>query len=277
MIRSSVVYNFKIGVLTMKYFRSFCCLMLMALAFVSACKSEDKDLSIFFKEKGLEGTCIISLLNGNDEFVYNSERSEQRFLPASTFKIANTLIALEEEVISNEKEIIKWDGQNKGFKKWNRDHSLKTAFPVSCVWFYQELASRIGNRKYRYHLNQLKYGNMETGKDLKSFWLKGDLKISAKEQVEFLKRLYLDKLPYKSAYLKLVKKLMVIKKTSKYVLRGKTGWAKNPEKQHGWYVGYLETNGNVWFFANNIKINKASDAKYREELVLKAFKAKGII
>ncbi len=72
---------------------------------------------------------------------------KKRFLPASTFKIPNTLIALEEGVIQNEKDIIEWDGEDKGWSQWNKDQSLETAFPLSCIWFYQELASRVGDKK----------------------------------------------------------------------------------------------------------------------------------
>ena len=91
-------------------------------------RADDPDLSKIFKDRDIEGTIVISSLDGKIEYVHNNYRSEIRFIPASTFKIPNTLIALEEGVIKNEKEIIKWDGKNKGFDAWNTDQTLETAF-----------------------------------------------------------------------------------------------------------------------------------------------------
>lgn len=202
---------------------------------------------------------------------------KKRFLPASTFKIPNTLIALEEGVIQNEKDIIEWDGEDKGWSQWNKDQSLETAFPLSCIWFYQELASRVGDKKYRSYLERMDYGNRKTGQDVKSFWLDGDLKISVFEQVQFLKKLYRGKLPYEKQYLELLKTMMVVDETEQYVIRAKTGWATRIKPQHGWYVGYVETSGQVWFFATNLQINKKGDAQYRKKITMEALKLKGII
>jgi beta-lactamase class D len=109
--------------------------------------AEDPDLAKLFQSRGVEGTFIIDSLDSKETYVYNEARSEERFSPASTFKILNTLIALEEGAIKNEKEVIKWDGKDRGLDAWNKDQTLETAFPISCVWFYQELARRIGIEK----------------------------------------------------------------------------------------------------------------------------------
>ncbi len=165
-------------------------LLLSAAVFALAINiayAEDNELADRFKRRDIDGTILISSLNGEIEYLHNSNRAQKRFLPASTFKIPNTLIALEEGVIQNEKDIIEWDGEDKGWSQWNKDQSLETAFPLSCIWFYQELASRVGDKKYRSYLERMDYGNRKTGQDVKSFWLDGDLKISVFEQVQFLK------------------------------------------------------------------------------------------
>lgn len=248
--------------------------MLVTIATVNA---EEPSLAKLFTERNVEGTIIISSLDGRTEYFYNKARSEKRFLPASTFKIPNTLIALEERAIVNEKEIIKWDGKDKGWSSWNKDQSLETAFPISCVWFYQELAKRVGNSKYLSHIDKLHYGNKMTGSDVTTFWLEGDLKISAREQIDFLKKLYKDQLPYKNEHLKILKKIMVVDEKPQYVIRAKTGWAMRKKNQHGWYVGYVETSGQVWFFATNIDIKRKSDATYRKEITMEALKLEGIL
>ncbi len=239
--------------------------------------AEDLDLSKIFTEHNVEGTILISSLDGKTTYLYNKERAEKRFLPASTFKIPNTLIALKEGVISNENEIIKWDGKFRWVASWNKDHSLKTAFPVSCVWFYQELAKRIGIIKYLYYLKKLNYGNKMTGSDLTTFWLNGDIRISVTEQVQFLKKLYKGKLPFKKNHLQLLKKIMIVENKPEYIIRAKTGWAVRIKEQYGWYVGYVEKKEQVWFFATNIKIKNKKDAAFRKIVTMKALKLKGII
>jgi beta-lactamase class D len=250
------------------------CMFFLAIGIANA---EDQELAKLFRERNVKGTLIISSLDGNTEYLYNKDRAEKRFLPASTFKIPNTLIALDEGTIASETEIIKWDGNDKGWSPWNKDQSLKTAFPISCVWFYQDLAKRIGNKVYLSHLSRMKYGNMKTGPEVTKFWLEGDLKISAREQIGFLKQLYKEDLPYRKSYIQILKKLMIVDKSTHYVIRAKTGWAMRIKNQHGWYVGYVETDQKVWFFATNLDIGRKSDATYRKEISMEALKTKGII
>ncbi len=254
-------------------------ILILIFIFLSAgiVNAEDSGLEKLFSERNLEGTIVISSLDGMTEYLYNKNRSEKRFLPASTFKIPNTLIALDEGAIANEKEIIKWDGEDKGWDLWNKDQSLETAFPISCVWCYQELAKRVGNSEYLSHLDKMHYGNKMTGADVTTFWLEGDLKISAREQIDFLKKLYNDQLPYKKEHLTILKKIMVVDETPQYVLRAKTGWTMRIKHQIGWYVGYVEKSGQVWFFATNIDIKNKSDSNYRKEIAMEALQAKGII
>jgi len=252
-------------------------LLISMFLFGGIAHSEEAGLAKLFSERNVKGTIIISSLDGRTEYLYNKVRSEKRFLPASTFKIPNTLIALEEGAIANEKEIIKWDGEDKGWSSWNKDQSLETAFPISCVWFYQELSKRVGNSKYLSHLEKLHYGNNMTGPDVTTFWLEGDLEISAREQIDFLKKLYKNQLPYKNEHLKIIKKIMIVDETPQYVIRAKTGWAMRIKHQIGWYVGYVETSEQVWFFATNINIEKKSDSTYRKEITMDALKLEGII
>lgn len=257
-------------------FKTILVLISMFLS-VGMVNAEEAGLAKLFSERNVEGTIIISSLDGRTEYLYNKVRSEKRCLPASTFKIPNTMIALEEGAIANEKEIIRWDGEDKGWSSWNKDQSIETAFPVSCVWFYQELARRVGNSKYLSHLEKLQYGNNMTGSDVTTFWLEGDLEISAREQIVFLKKLYKDRLPYKNEHIKIVKKIMIVDETPQYVIRAKTGWAMRIKPQIGWYVGYVETSEQVWFFATNVDIEKKSDAAYRKEITMDALKLEGII
>ncbi len=240
-------------------------------------KAEDRDLSAIFNDRGVTGTLILSTLDSEIEYIHNDSRSTKRYLPASTFKLPHTLIALTEGAITDSEEVIKWDGKDRGYSLWNKDQTLRSALPASCVWFYQELAKRLDNQTYLNHLERLDYGNKKTGPEITTFWLDGDIKISAREQIDFVKKLYREELPYPRKDQKLVKELMLITETPSYSLYAKTGWAMRKTNQHGWYIGYVETTSNVWFFATNIDIINKKDSKYRKEIVIESLKAKGII
>lgn len=248
--------------------RSFFLLLFFSL-FVLA----DQSLESLFTERGVKGTIIIQSLDGKELYVANKERAQKQMLPASTFKILNSLIALENEVISSIEDVIKWDGVDNGWALWNKDHTMKSAFPVSCVWFYQELAKKIGNKTYLEVLEKVSYGNKKTGSELTNFWLEGDLAISAEEQIAFLKTFYMQKLPFKKLHQETVKELMLLEGADTYSLYGKTGWTK----QHGWFVGFIEAPDKVWLYATNVDILKKEDAKYRKEITVEAFKALKIL
>jgi beta-lactamase class D len=240
-------------------------------------RADDSELAELFQERGLVGTTIISSLDGKTEYIHNTVRSENRFVPASTFKILNTLIVLKEVAVRDEKEVIKWDRKDKGYAEWNRDQTIETAFPASCVWFYQKLARRIGREKYITHFRKIGYGNEKASPEVTSFWLEGDLAISAREQVIFLKKLFEESLPYCNNAMRLVKSLMIVQETPDFIIRAKTGWAMRTDPQQGWYVGYVETKGQVWFFATNFEIKRKGDEVFRKEITIAALKVKGIL
>ncbi len=268
--------NYNTEVSKMKFIHAIFNLIIIAILplFINVYSyAEDPDLAKLFHSRGVEGTIIIDSLDGKKTYVYNEARSEERFSPASTFKILNTLIALEEGAIKNEKEVIKWDGKDRGLDAWNKDQTLETAFPISCVWFYQELARRIGNEKYITHLKKVEYGNQKASPDVTTFWLNGDLKISTKEQIDFLRRLYEEKIPYEKSHIQILKKIMIVEENPQYTIRAKTG----TNSQLAWYVGYVETAKQVWFFAMNIEIKKKGDEAFRKEITMEALKLKGII
>lgn len=254
-------------------------LILFLFAMATTAFAEDADIARLFNNKNIQGTMIISSLDGTTTYSHNDARAATRMLPASTFKIANTLIALEEGAIADEKQVLKWDGKKRNIPAWNMDQTLESAFKSSCVWFYQELARHIGTARYESYLARIGYGNARPTPTLTTFWLEGDLRISALEQIAFLKRLYRRELPFKPASYDALRRIMIIEQTPVYTLRAKTGWAGfgTTAPQIGWYVGYLEATGNVWFFALNLDISKPADAGLRQKIVMEALKSKGIL
>jgi len=234
--------------------------------------AEDKDLKNIFDKSKINGTLVISSLNSEKNYIYNNSRALTRFIPASTFKIPNTLISLEEGVIKDENEIIKWDGKIRSYDIWNKDQTLQSAISFSCVWCYQKFAKEIGNDKYLDYLKKIHYGNEKTGLDISTFWLEGDIKISAFEQIDFLKRLYKNDLPFNQKNIDITKKILTVENTNNYVMKVKSGWSG----KIGWYIGYVETKNDIWFFALNGDISK-EELKYRKQIVMESLKIKNII
>ena len=203
--------------------------------------------------QGFKGAFVLYDLNRNRYIRYNPERCAERFIPASTFKIMNSLIGLETGAIPDADYVIKWDGTKYDVPAWNQDHTLRTAIQNSAVWYYQELARRVGEKKMQEYVDAAHYGNQNISGKIDTFWLEGSLRISAEEQVEFLKRLYKGELPFSQRSMNIVKEILVLEKTETYQLSGKTGSGQRITPHESWFVGYLETQGNVYIFAANIE------------------------
>lgn len=232
----------------------------------------ENEFNEIFDRFGVKGTFLLYHLEKNALTVYNEERADKTYLPASTFKILNSLIALETEVIKDQCEVIEWDRKRRRFDQWNQDQTLKTAFRYSAVWAYQELARRIGEKQMKYWVNKAQYGNGDISGEIDTFWLDGDLRISPREQLEFVKKLYKNELPFSQRNMDIVKEIMIVEQTPTYILRGKTGWLGIGVPQIGWFVGYLEKAGDVYFFVINIDIVNRKDGNARIDITKDVFK-----
>jgi beta-lactamase class D len=231
-----------------------------------------------FQELGIEGSIVIYDLNKDRVYQHNPQRNNTAFLPASIFKILNSLIALETKVIPNELAILTWDGIPRSVPEWNRDLNMREAIKFSAVWFYQVLARRVGHDRMQQWVERVDYGNRKIGTKeyIDKFWLEGDLRITPEEQIKFLRRLYNNDLPFSAKSIATVKDILVLEQTPDYTLSGKTGWVgfetQKTIPQVGWFVGYLEQNKNVYFFATNIEMHNKKDAKVRIDLTRRCLK-----
>lgn len=203
-------------------------------------------------------------------------------LPASTFKITNSIIALETGVVKDDSTLFKWDGKKRWLKSWEQDLIFKDAFHFSCVPCYQDVARRIGANRMNEYLDKLDYGNMIVdSSNIDIFWLEGDSRITQFQQINFLKRFFESKLPISKRTEKRMKKLMVIEENKNYKLSGKTGWSVRNGNNNGWFVGYIEIESKIYFFATNLSpkesFNMEMFSMIRKEITLKAFKKLNII
>ena len=214
----------------------------------------DNGLKKYFDENKVDG-CFTLLDNSNGKVkVYNLQLDTTRYLPASTFKIVNSLIGIETGIITDEKMVIKWDGIKRSNEDWNKDMSMEEAFKVSCVPYYQEVARRIGKDTMKLWIDSLGYGNKNIGNKIDTFWLDNNLKISADEQLGLVKRLYFDQLPFQKRTQQIVRDIMVQEKNANYTLSYKTGWGFDEQHENiGWVVGWIEENMHPYFFVTMIK------------------------
>ncbi|MBM3163101.1 MAG: class D beta-lactamase [Chlorobi bacterium] len=239
--------------------------------------AEDACIASCFIRKGVDGTLVLSSLKGARTIVHHDERANRRFPVASTFKILNTLVALEEKAVTGKEHVFRWDGKRHDIADWNRDQTLESAFRVSCVWYYQEIARKVGAATYRSYLKRTGFGKLREPFEADTFWLDGSLEISASEQADFLRKLYLRKLPFSDFSYETLREIMVAEKKPDFTIYGKTGWAASATPPVGWYVGYIETDDEVWFFALNMDVLGEADLPLRKQLVREALQAKGII
>jgi beta-lactamase class D len=217
----------------------------IALLTGSSCRDirihEHSDWGKYFEDNGIKNACFI-LRDNNHEAIhyYNKERSLKRFTPASTFKIFNSLVALETSLAPDEQFIIRWDSVKTSREACNKDLTMREAFRESCVNYYREIARRIGKAQMQHYLDTVKYGNMQMGNAVDSFWLNNTMQISADEQVGFVKRLYFNELPFAERTQRIVRSMMLWEDQPGYKLYYKTGQGEVDGKYIYWIVGFSE-------------------------------------
>lgn len=214
----------------------------------------DNNLKKYFDAKNVEG-CFTMLDNATGEVtVYNMNLDTTRMLPASTFKIVNSLIALQTGLATDEQMEIKWDGVTRSNKDWNKNLTLSEAFKVSSVPHFQEMARRIGRETMQQWIDSLSYGNRNINGPIDSFWLNNTIKISPDEQLGMMKKLYFDQLPFRKTVQQAVRTMMLQEDNTLYQLSYKTGWGFDEENNNiGWVTGWIEENRHVYFFVTLIK------------------------
>ncbi len=247
---------------------------------------EEINLSNIFKTR--KGTIVIYDSEKDRYFIHNTNRSKMRFTPFSTFKIPNSIIAIETGIIENTETEFQWDSASYPYEAWWPEqwlgkHTMRSAIKFSVVPFYREIASRVGKERMQAFVDKFDYGNRDISSGEDNFWLNGSLSISAMEQVAFLRKFYENKLGVSSEAIAAVKDILVQEETERYRLSAKTGGGTgfdkaNSDKALGWYVGYVEKGKNLYYFAMNIEGGSFNDIlSPRKEITVEAFKYLKII
>ena len=218
-----------------------------------------KELARRFSDEGTVGTFVGYKVEDYLVIASDTDRSGQAVLPASTFKIPNSLIALETGVVGDpDHDVFKWDGVVRSIDAWNRDHTLRSAIAVSAVPVYQEIARRIGAGPMQEYLDLLEYGNRDIGGGIDQFWLTGALRIDPVQQIDFIDRLRRGALPVSKRSQQLVRDILPVTKSGESVIRAKTGLvgAETGRPSLGWLVGWAEHGDAPTVFALNLDVRE---------------------
>jgi beta-lactamase class D len=225
--------------------------------------AERAELRAAFAREGVAGTFALYDVQKRELTLVDAERAAARCVPASTFKIANSLIALETGVVKDENEVIPYGGKPQPFKTWETDMPMREAIAMSNVPIYQEIARRVGLERYRVWLDRLGYGNRQTGDAVDTFWLDGPLEISAIEQARFVAQLAQNRLPVSDRSQQIVRSIIRLEQRAGRTLYGKTGWRFSSTPQLGWWTGWVDEGGKIATFALHIDMPSPNDAPKR--------------
>jgi beta-lactamase class D len=236
----------------MKSVLLLCLLVSLAQSTLAAETAEERDFSAEFG--AYSGAFVLYDAPHQRWLRYHPEECRVRTTPVSTFKVLNSLIALETGAASGPDFSLPWDGTHYPIEPWNHDQTLRSAFSVSCVWYFQELAKRVGLERYQQILPKVGYGNADVTGGVTQFWLQNSLTISPDEQVEFLHRLHTRKLPFSDKTVNTVLDIMTLSRTGQTIFRGKTGTAGHgyDVATLGWFVGSVSTPSGDYIFATRI-------------------------
>lgn len=206
----------------------------------SATSEVRDDLATLYDEARLQGSFILHDL-GRDHWVYiDSAQADVGTLPASSFKIFSSLYGLESGVVKNAEFVIPWDSVDYGRAIINRDLTLRESVVHSAYWYHREVARRAGPATLKHWLDTVGYGNADTSGGYDRTWVVGGLRITPRQQVDFLTRLVRNKLPFSQRSMDIVKDITLQEDTLGYRLHGKTGWAMGRDGSTGWFVGWVE-------------------------------------
>lgn len=235
--------------------------------------ADDANFKALFERHDARGTLFIVRSGDGTAMVHDIERAKRPFIPASTFKIPHTLIALDTGVVRSAEQVFEWDGARRSIAAWNRDLSLREAFRVSAVPIFQRIAREIGPKRMNQALAKIGYGNERIGAAIDMFWLTGPLMISAEEQVAFVEQVADGSLPFTVEHQATLRSIMIDGRGDGWTLHGKTGWTRTPDPDIGWYVGWLETTKERYVFALNIDMTRKSHRRARRQIVVEALRA----
>ncbi|MHC1737532.1 MAG: penicillin-binding transpeptidase domain-containing protein [Ignavibacteriaceae bacterium] len=244
------------------------------------------ELVKYYDECAVTGSMAVFDSKKNLWILSDSSDIFRETLPASTFKIINSIVSLETGAIKDEHEVLEFnyilDTVFYGYRPDTyHDMDMTEAFRLSVVWFYLDLAKRVGKEKFAEYLRECRYGNSDISVDGYDFWNVGNLEISPVGQVNLVRNIFEGVLPFSKRNIEILRRIMLTEETGEYKIYAKTGWTSKDSVNIGWWVGYIQTDDNVYYFANRINRHKSlgisNFINNRKDIAREVFRHLGII
>ena len=209
------------------------------------------DFSSYFGE--YEGSFVLYDLENDSWSIHDMDHATLRVAPDSTYKIYDALFGLEEGVITPEDSFIAWNGESYPFEAWNANQTLQSAMASSVNWYFQSVDEQLGTTSVYDYIKEIGYGNKNMSGDFSTYWMESSLKISPIEQVELLTQLQNNNFGFAPENINAVKDSICLSSSDAGTFYGKTGTGRvDGQDVNGWFIGYIETADNTYFFATNI-------------------------
>ncbi|AUC06453.1 OXA-134 family carbapenem-hydrolyzing class D beta-lactamase OXA-283 [Acinetobacter lwoffii] len=253
-----------------------CSLPVSSLLSQSTSTQSTQAIAQLFDQAQSAGVLVIQ--RGQQIQVYGNDlsRADTEYVPASTFKMLNALIGLQHGKATTN-EIFKWDGKKRSFAAWEKDMTLGEAMQASAVPVYQELARRIGLELMQQEVQRIQFGNQQIGQQVDNFWLVGPLKVTPKQEVQFVSALAREQLAFDPQVQQQVKAMLFLQERKAYRLYVKSGWGMDVEPQVGWLTGWVETpQAEIVAFSLNMQMRNGMDPAIRLEILQQALAELGL-
>lgn len=203
---------------------------------------------------GAKGAFVLYDMENDRFMLYQKKQCERRVPPDSTYKIYSGLFALEEGILSPDRNGMAWDGTEQPFEAWEQDQTLETAMRDSVNWYFQQLDRQLGISRLSAYYSRISYGNCDLAGGIDSYWGESSLKISPVEQTILLSDLLQNKWGFEEENILALKDALFLSEISAGKLYGKTGTGFAEGRNiNGWFVGFLEAKGRTYCFATNLQ------------------------
>jgi beta-lactamase class D len=212
----------------------------------------DNSLQTIFTQNNATGSFgFFNNAQGNF-IVYNLKGfKDSAYCPAQTFNVFTSLIALQNGVLTNEKNTANFVEIDKSNNTANTTN-LETAFANNDSLVFNFIANKLGKNTIQNWVDSIGYGTKKIASNLENFTSNNLLKIKPDEQLGFIKRLYFNQLPFNKTTQAIVKKMLIKKTNANYVLAMQTG--NNVEangSNNEWALGWIEQDKHPLFFVVN--------------------------
>lgn len=173
--------------------------------------------------------------------------------PNSTCKIYAALLGLENGIITPAQSHMAWNQENYPIEAWNDDQDLYSAMRDSVNWYFQAIEEQAGSQAVKAFMEKIGYDN----------------KISPIEQVELLKKFNSNTFLLAQEHIQAVKDSLRLYSSPEGSLYGKTGTGRvDGHDINGWFIGYVERMGHIYYFAANIQGKSAANGISASKIAL---------